>query len=373
MSARIGPAPWMTAGETAAVLNALEAEGGPDCARFVGGCVRDALLGRPVSDVDIATTLPPDRVSRTLKAAGLRAVPTGVEHGTVTAVSGGRPFEITTLRRDVSTDGRRAVVAFTEDWLEDAERRDFTLNALYARRNGEVFDSSGRGVEDARAGRIVFMGDPVRRILEDHLRILRFFRFFAWFGRGEPDGPALAACAEHKGAIASLAAERISTELLKLLGADDPRRALRLMAQTGVLATVLPDNPSSSLSVTVDNKTYNLRILGQSFKIGDSAKLNIDATAPEMTLKLRANAGVHNAGLGEYFLACCSNDIFDRRASVQKHWEIDHIGNRMQNGTVKITKSDSKGYEGTYTMYGNDYDISRTAKKEFKGSFVIVY
>lgn len=241
MSARIGPAPWMTAGETAAVLDALETEGGPDCARFVGGCVRDALLGRPVSDVDIATTLPPDRVTRALKAAGLRAVPTGVEHGTVTAVSGGHPFEITTLRRDVSTDGRRAVVAFTEDWLEDAERRDFTLNALYARRDGEVFDSSGRGVEDARAGRIVFMGDPVRRILEDHLRILRFFRFFAWFGRGEPDGPALAACAEHKGAIASLAAERISTELLKLLGADDPRRAVRLMAQTGVLATVLPE------------------------------------------------------------------------------------------------------------------------------------
>lgn len=241
MSARIGPAPWMTAGETTAVLDALEAQGGPDCARFVGGCVRDALLGRPVNDVDIATTLPPDQVTQALKAAGLRAIPTGVEHGTVTAVSGGRPFEITTLRRDVSTDGRRAVVAFTTDWLEDAQRRDFTLNALYAKRDGEVFDASGRGVEDARAGRIVFMGDPAQRILEDHLRILRFFRFFAWFGRGEPDAPALAACAEHKGAIANLAAERISAELLKLLAADDPRRAVRLMAQSGVLSTVLPE------------------------------------------------------------------------------------------------------------------------------------
>ncbi|MFC3080098.1 CCA tRNA nucleotidyltransferase [Phenylobacterium terrae] len=241
MSARIGPAPWMTAKETVAVLDALEAKGGPDCARFVGGCVRDAVLGRPVSDIDIATPLTPDQVTEALKAAGIRAVPTGIEHGTVTAVSGGKPFEITTLRRDVSTDGRRAVVAFTTDWMEDAERRDFTLNALYAGRDGEVFDSSGRGVEDARAGRIVFMGEPARRILEDHLRILRFFRFFAWFGRGEPDAPALAACAEHKDAIANLAAERISAELLKLLAADDPRLAVRLMAQTGVLAVALPE------------------------------------------------------------------------------------------------------------------------------------
>lgn len=132
-------------------------------------------------------------------------------------------------------------------------------------------------------------------------------------------------------------------------------------------------NPSSSLTVTVDDKTYNLRILGQAFTVSDSAKLRIDATTPEMTLKLRADAGIHNAGLGEYFLVCCSNDVFDRRTSVQKHWEIDHIGNRMQNGTVKITRADSKGYEGTFTMYGNDYDVSQTAKKEFKGSFVIVY
>ncbi|MDD3837028.1 MAG: CCA tRNA nucleotidyltransferase [Phenylobacterium sp.] len=241
MTKRIGPAAWMTAKETMAVFDALEAKGGPDCARFVGGCVRDALLGRPVNDVDIATTLTPDQVIEALKAAGLKAIPTGVEHGTVTAVSGGKPFEITTLRRDVSTDGRRAVVAFTTDWMEDAERRDFTLNALYAKRDGEVFDSSGRGVDDARAGRIVFVGEPVRRILEDHLRILRFFRFYASFGRGEPDGEALAACAEHKAAIANLAAERISAELLKLLAADDPRRAVRLMAQTGVLGVALPE------------------------------------------------------------------------------------------------------------------------------------
>ncbi|HEX2559420.1 CCA tRNA nucleotidyltransferase, partial [Phenylobacterium sp.] len=241
MSAGIGPAPWMTAKETVAVLDALEDKGGPDCARFVGGCVRDAVLGRPVSDIDIATPLTPDEVTQALKAAGIRAVPTGIEHGTVTAVCGGKPFEITTLRRDVSTDGRRAVVAFTKDWMEDAQRRDFTLNALYAKRDGEVFDSSGRGVEDARAGRIVFMGEPVQRILEDHLRILRFFRFFAWFGRGEPGAAALAACAEHKGAISNLAAERISAELLKLLAADDPRLAVRLMAQTGVLGVALPE------------------------------------------------------------------------------------------------------------------------------------
>lgn len=241
MSARIGPAAWMTAKETTAVFDALEARGGADCARYVGGCVRDAVLGRAVRDVDIATLLTPEEVAQALKAAGIRAVPTGVEHGTITAVSDGKPFEVTTLRRDVSTDGRRAVVAFTTDWMEDAERRDFTLNALYAKRNGEVFDASGRGVDDARAGRIVFMGEPVRRILEDHLRILRFFRFFAWFGHGEPDAAALAACAEHKDAISNLAAERISAELLKLLAADDPRRAVRLMAQTGVLGVALPE------------------------------------------------------------------------------------------------------------------------------------
>ena len=153
MSETLGQPAWMTAPATAAVLDALETAGGADCARFVGGCVRNALIGKPIDDIDIATRLSPQAVIEALKAAGLKAVPTGVEHGTVTAVSGGKGFEVTTLRRDVATDGRRAVVAFTDDWAEDARRRDFTLNSLYAQRDGSIYDPTGHGVADARAGR----------------------------------------------------------------------------------------------------------------------------------------------------------------------------------------------------------------------------
>ncbi|MBX9574276.1 MAG: CCA tRNA nucleotidyltransferase [Caulobacteraceae bacterium] len=220
-------------------MEALNAQGGDDCARFVGGCVRDALMGREALDVDVATRLRPDQVVEAVEAAGLKAVPTGIDHGTVTAVSRGRPFEITTLRRDVATDGRRAVVAFTDDWAQDAARRDFHLNALYADASGQVFDPTGRGLDDALAGRIVFVGDPHRRIVEDHLRILRFFRFFAWFGRGDPDAAGLAACAASAEGVDRLSAERVSTEMLKLLAAPDPTVALRAMAEAGVLQRVL--------------------------------------------------------------------------------------------------------------------------------------
>jgi poly(A) polymerase len=238
MSESIGQRPWMTA--AAAVMDALEAAGGADCARYVGGCVRNTLLGKPVADIDIATRLTPDQVIAALGAARLKAVPTGVDHGTVTAISGGKPYEITTLRRDVETDGRRAVVAFTDDWREDAERRDFTLNALYAQRDGTLFDPTGHGVADCRAGRIVFVGEAEARVREDALRILRFFRFFAWYGSGSADTAALAACETLRGQIATLSAERVSKELLKLLEADDPREAVALMARTGVLGEILP-------------------------------------------------------------------------------------------------------------------------------------
>ncbi len=236
----IGQPLWMRADKTRAVTAALEAAGGAGCARFVGGCVRNTLIGEKVADIDIATTLEPKAVIAALEAAGLKAVPTGVDYGTVTAVSGGTPYEITTLRRDVETDGRRAVVAFTTDWAEDAQRRDFRLNALYADAEGRVFDPVGGGVEDARARRIVFVGDAETRILEDGLRILRFFRFLAWYGRGEPDAAALAACEALKDRLTGLSAERVSGELLKLLAADDPRLAVRLMAATGILPIVLP-------------------------------------------------------------------------------------------------------------------------------------
>ena len=239
MSVSVAGQPWLESQATQAVMGALEAAGGAGCARFVGGCVRNSLLGQPVDDIDIATRLRPEQTMAALQAAGLKAVPTGVEHGTVTGVSERRPYEITTLRRDVETDGRRAVVAFTEDWAEDAARRDFRLNALYADAAGTVFDPTGGGLEDAAAGRIVFVGEAETRIREDYLRILRFFRFYAWYGRGEPDAVGLAACAALKGGMAQLSAERVSKEVLKLLAAPDPRAAVRAMAETGVLAQVL--------------------------------------------------------------------------------------------------------------------------------------
>lgn len=232
--------PWLTDPATVPVLDALEASGGPGCVRFVGGCVRNALMGQPVDDIDLSTTLTPDAVVAALKAAGLKSVPTGLAHGTVTAVSRRQPFEITTLRRDVSTDGRNATVAFTDDWGQDAARRDFRLNALYADRAGVLFDPTGQGLADAADGRIVFVGDPATRITEDYLRILRFFRFFAWYGRGTPDAAGLAACAALSDGMVRLSAERVSKELLKLLAAPDPRAAVRAMSDTGVLARIIP-------------------------------------------------------------------------------------------------------------------------------------
>jgi poly(A) polymerase len=225
---------WMRAPETRAVLEALGGEG-----RFVGGAVRNALLGVPVSDIDIATPLLPEEVSRRLAKAGLGAVPTGIEHGTVTAIANGKPIEITTLRRDVSTDGRRATVAFTTDWALDAQRRDFTMNALYAAADGEILDSVG-GVDDLKAGRVRFVGDAAMRIREDYLRILRLFRFHAWYGRGEMDAAALHAAAAEKAGLARLSGERAQKELLKLLEAEQPVAVLRIMAASGILAELLP-------------------------------------------------------------------------------------------------------------------------------------
>lgn len=201
--------------------------------RFVGGCVRDALLGLPVSDIDLATRLRPEAAMERLKAAGIRAVPTGLAHGTVTAIVAGAPIEVTTLRRDVSTDGRRATVAFTDDWREDAARRDFTINALSADpASGEVFDYFG-GEADLAARRVRFIGDPLTRIAEDHLRILRFFRFHARFGAGEPDADSLAACVARANDLMALSRERIADELSKLLALPDPAATAALMEARG--------------------------------------------------------------------------------------------------------------------------------------------
>ena len=228
----------MTAPETRAVLAALTARGA--MVRFVGGCVRDAVLERTVKDVDLATPDEPETVMSLLKAAGIRAVPTGLKHGTVTAVIGRAQFEITTLRRDVETHGRHATVAFTDDWADDAARRDFTINALYCDPDGTLYDPFG-GLEDLRAGRVRFVGDARKRIEEDVLRLLRFFRFHAHHGRPPPDADALAACREMAPALHRLSGERVRAELLRLLIAPRPEDVLALMQETGVLERVLPE------------------------------------------------------------------------------------------------------------------------------------
>jgi poly(A) polymerase/tRNA nucleotidyltransferase (CCA-adding enzyme) len=209
-------------------------------ARVVGGAVRDALAGRPITDIDLATPCTPEQVTKALQEAGIRVVPTGIDHGTVTAVLGERSFEITTLRRDVVTDGRHAVVAFTDDWRTDAARRDFTINAMSMARDGEVFDYFG-GTADLRAGIVRFVGDPATRIAEDHLRILRYFRFFARYSTGPADAAALAAIRAGASGLGNLSAERVWSELSRILAVPDPRATVALMAGLGVLDAVVPE------------------------------------------------------------------------------------------------------------------------------------
>ncbi|MEO6224771.1 MAG: CCA tRNA nucleotidyltransferase [Sphingomicrobium sp.] len=246
MALTLDVAKWRDHRGTARLLDALGAREG--LTRYVGGAVRDELLGLPVSDVDLATRLTPTDVVERLQEARIKAVPTGIEHGTITAVSDGSPFEVTTLRRDVSTDGRRATVAFTDDWKEDAARRDFTLNALSADPvTGEIFDYFD-GLADLHARRVRFIGDPLQRIAEDHLRILRFFRFHARFGRGAPDRSALDACAARANDLMALSRERISDELIKLLGLADPAPTVGIMLEHAILRPVVPEIDAARLS-----------------------------------------------------------------------------------------------------------------------------
>ena len=234
----ITPPAWMTEPATRQVLDALMRLGPP--ARFVGGAVRDAVLGRAVTDIDIATPLPPEDAARALAAAGIKVVPTGLDHGTVTAVTATRHVEITTLRRDVETFGRRARVAYTGDWTADALRRDFTINALFADADGTLYDPTGDGLADLRAGRVRFIGDPAQRIAEDYLRLLRFFRFHAVYGTGAPDAAALDAAAAAAARLEALSPERIWAELKRLLRAPAPAPLVQLMAARGILPHVLP-------------------------------------------------------------------------------------------------------------------------------------
>ena len=232
-------ADWLAEPGLQKLLAALSQDG--EEARIAGGAVRNALLGQPVSDIDVATTTVPDETARRAEQAGFRVIPTGAEHGTMTVMVAGRSVEVTTLRADIETDGRHAVVRFGRDWKLDAERRDFTINGLYATADGRVIDLIG-GLSDLERRAIRFIGDPEQRIREDYLRILRFFRFFAQYGSGRPDAEGLKACARLREGIERLSAERVWVELKKLLGADDPSRALLWMRQAGVLTKVLPES-----------------------------------------------------------------------------------------------------------------------------------
>ena len=244
MELKLDAKKWRRHRGMAKLLDAIGGDVGET--RYVGGAVRDGLLGLTVNDVDFATRLRPDEVVERLQAAGLKAVPTGIEHGTITAVSDGHPYEITTLRRDVETFGRHATVAFTDDWKEDAARRDFTINALMADPvTGEIFDYFG-GLPDLEQRHVRFIGDPFERIAEDHLRILRFFRFHARFGQGAPDAAALDACTARANDLMALSRERIADELSKLLSVADPVATVRIMLDRGILKPVIPEIEASA-------------------------------------------------------------------------------------------------------------------------------
>ena len=243
-------APWLDRPETQAVCRALTDAGYQ--ALFVGGCVRNTLLGEKVGDIDLCTDALPETVMDLTRAAGLKPVPTGIDHGTITVVSGGIPHEVTTFRHDIETDGRRAVVAFATDVTEDARRRDFTMNALYADPQGRLIDPLN-GLPDLQARRVRFIEDPTARITEDYLRILRFFRFHAWYGDPEQglDAEGLAACAALAEGLDQLSKERVGAEMRKLLAAPDPAPSVASMAAAGCLARVLPGADARALPILV--------------------------------------------------------------------------------------------------------------------------
>ncbi len=316
-------------------------------ARVVGGAVRDALLGREVADIDLATPDPPDAVAAALKAAGLRAVPTGLAHGTITAVSGHRGFEITTLRSDVETDGRHAVVAFTTDWRADAARRDFTINAMSMTPDGSVFDYFG-GVGDLRTGRVRFVGEAAVRIREDFLRILRFFRFFARYGRGEPDPPALAAIAANVDGLARLSAERVWSELKNILAAPDPAAAIALMDRLGVLAAVMPEGTAparlAALLATGAPPDPMLRL---------AALLDGDHSAFAARLRLSAAERETLAALQEHGLAEDADDADLRRALADTTRDI-LINRAWLDGAVSLISRLEAAEKKVFPIQGRD-------------------
>ncbi len=255
---KLDAAKWRRRRGIGRILDTLAGDAG--MVRYVGGAVRDELLDIPISDVDFATRFRPEDVVKRLEKARIKAVPTGIAHGTVTAIADGQPVEVTSLRSDVSTDGRRATVAFTDDWQADASRRDFTINALYADpQTGEIFDYFG-GLDDLRERRVRFIGDPLVRIAEDHLRILRFFRFHARFGQGDPEPAGLKACTARANDLMALSRERIADEVHKILSLPDPSVTVALMIDRGIFAPVLPEitDPAPLIALIADERAASV-------------------------------------------------------------------------------------------------------------------
>ncbi|WP_296765971.1 CCA tRNA nucleotidyltransferase [Sediminimonas sp.] len=316
-------ADWINRAETQAACAALTHAGHQ--AWFVGGCVRNTLLGQPVSDIDITTDAYPETVMELAARAGLRAVPTGIDHGTITVISGHVPHEVTTLRRDVETDGRHAIVAYAETVEEDAHRRDFTMNALYAAPDGTLRDPLG-GLADLRAQRVRFIDDPEQRIREDYLRILRFFRFHAWYGDADrgPDADALAAIAATLDGLGALSRERIGGELRKLLSAPDPAPAVATMRNLGVLARVLPGANDTALaplvhlereSATPANAMRRLAALGGE-GLQDGLRLSNAETRTLAVLRQGIGDSDGAAALGYRHGAAQARDIVLLRAAI---------------------------------------------------------
>ncbi|NLS28503.1 CCA-adding enzyme [Sphingomonas sp. S2M10] len=330
--------------------------------RFVGGAVRDALLDIPVADLDLATSLTPEEVLARLRAAAIRAVPTGLQHGTITAVLESGPVEVTTLRRDVSTDGRHATVAFTDDWREDAARRDFTINALYADpETGALYDYFG-GLEDLAARRVRFIGDPLQRIAEDHLRILRFFRFLARFG-DTPDAAGLDACTARARDLMALSRERIRDELLKLLVARDAVGVVALMLARGILAPVVPEIATADrlaalatrearLGATPDPVRRLAALLPRDATLGDSigARLKLSNAQRKRLILALGDGGTDNARALAYrigreaaedrlLLAAASDEEAVQGWSQLAGWEIPRLpmsgGALVERGLAK--------------------------------------
>jgi len=304
---QLPPLDWMTAAETRQVIAALQAGGA--AVRFVGGCVRDTIAHRPITDIDIATPDLPETVIKLLETAAIRAIPTGIAHGTVTAVCNGQHFEITTLRRDEVTDGRHATVAFTDNWLEDAKRRDFTINAMSATPDGDVFDPFD-GIADLAQGRVRFVGKAGQRVQEDYLRILRFFRFFGAYARPPMDGDAQAACRAHAENLTTLSGERVRDELLKILLTPEPADIAMRMRGLNVLEQILPEagdinrlrlinwletravnidqvtpDPIRHLAALLDTDSIGAAAVAQRLRLSNDQKARlIDLTEPEISV-----------------------------------------------------------------------------------------